>query len=60
MLLITPVLDQGASTVRGYFPNDQWYSLYEYNYGQVQSIGFQNLSAPTTSLPPIHVRGMFS
>jgi alpha-glucosidase (family GH31 glycosyl hydrolase) len=56
-LLITPVVDQGRSDVRGYFPNDRWYSVYDYDYGRIQSPGYHTLRAPTNSLPPLHTRG---
>ncbi len=40
-----------------YFPDDVWYSVYDFDYGQVQAPGLAMLQAPTTSLPPLHVRG---
>jgi hypothetical protein len=74
-MLITPVVTQvlrkngvvknhpdiqSASSVRGYFPSTIWYSLYDFNYGRVQQPGYSTLSAPTTSLIPVHVRGSFT
>jgi alpha-glucosidase (family GH31 glycosyl hydrolase) len=71
-MLITPVLYpvrettlrrkifphfQGVSTVRGYVPPGAWYSLYDFNYGRLQPPGYQDFSAPSTSLIPVHVRG---
>lgn len=29
-LLVTPVLDEGATSVTAYFPKGLWYSLYDY------------------------------
>jgi len=56
-MLITPVVVEGASTVSGYFPPGQWYSIYDINYGRLQTAGMNTLTAPTTALIPVHVRG---
>ncbi|CAJ0608575.1 unnamed protein product [Cylicocyclus nassatus] len=56
-MLVAPVVYQGASTVRAYLPEDDWYSLFDSNYGQPIEHGYQTLNAPTTSLIPVLVRG---
>ncbi|VDL73687.1 unnamed protein product [Nippostrongylus brasiliensis] len=44
-VLIAPVVDQ-----------DDWYSLFDYNYGQWFAHGYQEFPAPWTSLIPVFVR----
>ncbi|KJH46330.1 glycosyl hydrolase, family 31 [Dictyocaulus viviparus] len=46
-----------VASVKVYLPNDDWYSLYDYNYGQPLSPGYQTFPAPLTSLIPVFVRG---
>jgi alpha-glucosidase (family GH31 glycosyl hydrolase) len=36
-LLFTPVLVEGATTVKGYFPKGTWYSLFDENAAAIQS-----------------------
>ncbi|WKX94045.1 hypothetical protein Q1695_011364 [Nippostrongylus brasiliensis] len=56
-VLIAPVVDQGAVSVTAYLPEDDWYSLFDYNYGQWFAHGYQEFPAPWTSLIPVFVRG---
>lgn len=53
--LITPVLDQGATVVRGYVPNARWY---DYHTGQAVGVRgqFLNMDAPLDKIN-LHVRG---
>jgi len=54
-LLISPVLTQGATTVKAYFPPAAiWYDLK--TGARQQSTGWQTLSAPLQVIP-LHVRG---
>ncbi|XP_073709957.1 sucrase-isomaltase, intestinal isoform X1 [Misgurnus anguillicaudatus] len=54
-LLITPVLDQGATMVKGYVPNARWYDYYT---GQAVGVRgqFLNMDAPLDKIN-LHVRG---
>jgi alpha-glucosidase len=54
-VLFTPVLDQGAVTVRGYFPNARHFS-YSDGAEVATRAGFLTLNAPLNVIP-IHVRG---
>lgn len=55
-LLITPVINQGATTVTGYFPAGNWYSLYDYT-PIFNSVGRTiTLSAPLNVIQA-HIRG---
>ncbi|KHJ93574.1 hypothetical protein OESDEN_06513, partial [Oesophagostomum dentatum] len=56
-LLILPAVYKNATSVYGYIPNDDWYSLYDYKYGQKIEPGHQTLPAPWSSLIPVLVRG---
>ncbi|CAD6197216.1 unnamed protein product [Caenorhabditis auriculariae] len=56
-MLIAPVLKQGATSVNVYLPEDRWYSLSDMTYGIIVSEGYRTMSAPTTSLIPVFVRG---
>lgn len=59
VLLITPVLHSGDTTVRGYFPQGQWYSIHTgepVDSSPSQSGRFVILPAPLTVIN-IHVRG---
>jgi len=57
-LLVSPILDQGKTTVQAYFPSDRWY-----NYHTGAQVGDPNqgkslmLDAPLTDPINIHVRG---
>jgi alpha-glucosidase (family GH31 glycosyl hydrolase) len=53
--LVTPVIDQGQTTVQGYFTNSRWFSYYD---GQeVTTRGdFVDLDAPLDFIP-LHVHG---
>ncbi|VDK57865.1 unnamed protein product [Cylicostephanus goldi] len=59
-MLIAPVLHEGATEVKAYLPKDDWYSLFDYKYGQLISYGNQTFPAPWTSLIPVLVRGTSS
>ena len=55
-ILVTPVLDQGAKTVKAYFPNDTWYNYrsgYRLDLSQSQ---YLDLDVSLDDIP-IHVRG---
>jgi len=53
-ILITPCMTQGATTVKGYFPNAKWYNFWD---GSLQTPnGFVTLNAALTDIP-IHVQG---
>jgi len=53
-ILISPVLTQGATSVRAYFPEAKWYNFWD---GTVQTPnGFVTLNAALTDIP-IHVQG---
>jgi len=54
-LMISPVLDQGATTVDAYFPDDNWYNYYD---GEaVQNVpGYVTLPAPIEIIN-LHIRG---
>ncbi|CAJ0598366.1 unnamed protein product [Cylicocyclus nassatus] len=56
-MLIVPVLHEGATEVKAYLPRDDWYSLFDYKYGQLISHGDQTFPAPWDSLIPVLVRG---
>uniref|UniRef100_A0A7I4Y3Y9 P-type domain-containing protein n=1 Tax=Haemonchus contortus TaxID=6289 RepID=A0A7I4Y3Y9_HAECO len=56
-MLIAPVLYQGATSVNVYLPEDDWYSLFDYQYGQLMQHGYQEYPAPWTSQIPVFVRG---
>ncbi|VDM68399.1 unnamed protein product [Strongylus vulgaris] len=56
-MLIAPVVHKGATSVEVYLPKDDWYSLFDYNYGQLIEYGDQAFPAPRTSLIPVLVRG---
>jgi len=58
-ILVSPVLDQGATTVNAYFPADRWYDFYTGQFvGSTTSGQFIILSAPLDKLN-IHLRGGF-
>jgi len=53
-ILISPVVDQGATKVQAYFPpKSNWYNFW--NYAPAPS-GSQNLDAPISTIP-VHIRG---
>ncbi|PIK48957.1 putative maltase-glucoamylase, intestinal [Apostichopus japonicus] len=55
--LITPVLEEGQTTVRGYFPDQRWYSYYDGKENPESWRGsWVLLSAPLYFIP-LHVRG---
>ncbi|EPB70955.1 glycosyl hydrolase, family 31 [Ancylostoma ceylanicum] len=56
-MLVAPVVYQNASYVHAYLPEDDWYSLFDSDYGQIINHGYQSLFAPWSSLIPVLVRG---
>ncbi|KAK6031008.1 hypothetical protein OSTOST_02848 [Ostertagia ostertagi] len=56
-MLVAPVLHQGATSVNVYLPENDWYSLFDYNYGQLMQHGYQEYPTPWTSQIPVFVRG---
>uniref|UniRef100_A0A914DF42 Glycosyl hydrolase family 31 C-terminal domain-containing protein n=1 Tax=Acrobeloides nanus TaxID=290746 RepID=A0A914DF42_9BILA len=56
--MIAPVVQPGVDSVKVYLPKDsQWYSIYDYSYGQVQPSGYETYPAPMDYLIPVFVRG---
>ncbi|XGW11790.1 hypothetical protein V3C99_012897 [Haemonchus contortus] len=55
-MLIAPVVYEKATSVKVYLPKDDWFSLYDFNYGRVFQRGLQEFPAPTTWLIPVFVR----
>lgn len=56
-LLITPVLEEGKKTVKGYFPQESnWYDWYSREKLVTDESGFKVLNAPLTVIP-VHLRG---
>ncbi|XP_046571388.1 lysosomal alpha-glucosidase-like [Haliotis rubra] len=54
-LLISPVLEQGAVTVKAYIPGDVWYDYY--NRSRVSTVGqYVQLDAPIDKIN-LHIRG---
>jgi alpha-glucosidase len=59
-LLISPVLEAGVGEFPAYFPKGRWFSLREdFDYGNetVGSGTWQNISAPNSTMIPIHIAG---
>ncbi|EYB90838.1 hypothetical protein Y032_0213g2282 [Ancylostoma ceylanicum] len=56
-MLIAPVVFEKAMTVHAYLPEDDWYSLYDYKYGQLIKPDYQTFPAPWSSLIPVFVKG---
>uniref|UniRef100_A0A914EEK4 Glycosyl hydrolase family 31 C-terminal domain-containing protein n=1 Tax=Acrobeloides nanus TaxID=290746 RepID=A0A914EEK4_9BILA len=57
-IMVIPVVEKNAKTVNGYLPlGSTWYSLYEFNYGDMILSGNHTFEAPWTSLPPVFIRG---
>jgi len=52
--MVTPVLQEGASIVSAYFPNEFWYDYY--SGASVRGIGYMTLSAPIETIN-LHIRG---
>ncbi|EIE26263.1 hypothetical protein COCSUDRAFT_64412 [Coccomyxa subellipsoidea C-169] len=56
-VLVTPVLDEGAESVQGYFPQGVWYDISDETPVDASTAGrFVRLPAPLTHLP-VHVLG---
>ncbi|EDO41811.1 predicted protein [Nematostella vectensis] len=68
-LLVTPVLQQGASDVTGYFPDATWYNVYDVRLrapcappgSELQREGsggqYHKLGCPVLCDTPLHIRG---
>ncbi|KAK6734135.1 hypothetical protein RB195_017734 [Necator americanus] len=56
-MMIAPVVHQGETKVQAYLPEDDWYSMYDHEYGHIVRHGHQTFPAPWTSLIPVFVRG---
>ncbi|PIO59799.1 hypothetical protein TELCIR_18725 [Teladorsagia circumcincta] len=56
-MLVAPVLHEDANSVEVYLPKDDWYSLYDFKYGEACESGIREYPAPLTSLIPVFVRG---
>ncbi|KAL3667012.1 hypothetical protein V7S43_007957 [Phytophthora oleae] len=54
-LLVTPVVNQGATTVTGYFPRGIWYNIFDYS--QVLTSGAYLTMGVTIYDMPVHIRG---
>jgi len=52
--LISPVLEQGATSVNAYFPAGRWYDWY--SYIQLPTLGWNTLAAPLDKIN-LHLRG---
>lgn len=53
-LLVTPVLDEGVTSVSAYFPKDTWYDYY--SGAPVSQVGHMTLNIPIDEIKA-HVRG---
>ncbi|XP_020898902.1 lysosomal alpha-glucosidase [Exaiptasia diaphana] len=58
-LLITPVMQQGATSVQGYFPDATWYDAYSGAELQRKGSGrqYHTLECPVLCNTPLHYRG---
>ncbi|KAK9835343.1 hypothetical protein WJX81_003869 [Elliptochloris bilobata] len=57
-LMVAPVLDQGATAVRAYFPRGTWYSLYDRSTIDASAGGVtSSVTAALTSPAPVFVLG---
>ncbi|CEG45520.1 family 31 glycoside hydrolase [Plasmopara halstedii] len=54
-LLVTPVVNQGAKSVKGYYPAGVWYNILDYS--KVFSSGESFKTAVTLYDMPVHIRG---
>ncbi|KAK6050128.1 hypothetical protein COOONC_12369 [Cooperia oncophora] len=59
-MLFAPVVEPGKTSINVYLPEDTWYSLFDYEYGQLMRKGHQEYPTPWTSLIPVFVRGFSS
>ncbi|KAK6031540.1 glycosyl hydrolase, family 31, partial [Ostertagia ostertagi] len=55
-MLIAPALHENANSVDVYLPKDDWYSLFDFQYGEACESGTRKYPAPLTSLIPVFVR----
>jgi len=55
-LLITPVLEQGGVTVKGYFPKGTWYDFRTFEQITLSKGDYIELKAPLEVIP-LHIRG---
>ncbi|GMF61652.1 unnamed protein product [Phytophthora fragariaefolia] len=54
-LLVTPVVNKGATTVTGYFPRGTWYNIFYYD--QILTSGVYLTFDVTIFDMPVHIRG---
>ncbi|CAI4232795.1 unnamed protein product [Auanema sp. JU1783] len=54
--VVAPVYKQGANSVDLYLPEADFFSVFDYNYGEPFDVGFVTVPAPTTSQIPTFVR----
>lgn len=54
-ILVSPVVEQGATTVDAIFPPGHWFDFYAYKH--IQGPTRATLAAPTDGNMPLHVRG---
>ncbi|KAE9344886.1 hypothetical protein PF008_g9024, partial [Phytophthora fragariae] len=54
-LLVTPVVNQGATSVTGYYPAGVWYNIFDYS--KTTSTGGSVTTTVTLYDMPVHIRG---
>eukprot|EP00833_Pecoramyces_ruminatium_P002368 jgi/Orpsp1_1/1176400/evm.model.c7180000057461.1 len=54
-ILVTPVIEQGKTSVNGYFPEGVWYNWYDHS-DVITGPTNKNLNAPIEHIP-VHIRG---
>ncbi|POM70160.1 Alpha-glucosidase, partial [Phytophthora palmivora] len=54
-LLVTPVVNQGATSVTGYYPAGVWYNIFDYS--KISSTGGSVTTTVTLYDMPVHIRG---
>ncbi|GMG16776.1 unnamed protein product [Phytophthora fragariaefolia] len=54
-LLVTPVVNQGATSVTGYYPAGVWYNIFDYS--KITSTGGSVTTTVTLYDMPVHIRG---
>ncbi|TKR69511.1 hypothetical protein L596_021660 [Steinernema carpocapsae] len=57
-LMVVPVVFEGATSVEAYLPKseDEWYSMYDWDYGREVPSGWHNFTAPQDYLIPVFMR----
>ncbi|KAF4130331.1 Glycosyl hydrolases family 31 [Phytophthora infestans] len=54
-LLVTPAVNQGATSVTGYYPAGVWYNIFDYS--KISSTGRSVTTSVTLYDMPVHIRG---